>query len=653
MNRNQHSSRSGHFIAWTLCFLVYGCDPGDSTEKLSAVSQSVGGSLATVSIDPGPYTGVYKIEGQTAEISGLQSVSLPTDVTHRMLIAGAETKFSINADGSIVTSYTAALETYPGLIKFKTTTVDVDPGAFRGEWFFSGNGTGISGSRQVVVVPSLTYRMLIAGVSAFVSVDQSGFVTPHSSAAMAGGYRSVIFNTLPLSVNVAGYASIWNLAGVDGEAPGSRTFDLVPGLSGGYRIVIANSASAFFTFGPDGQVTSTRPSAMAGGLGTLTFITAPIQIDPGQFTGTWAFHGIDEHRSGVRTISLLPGLSGYRIWVGDGGSMFLRVEPDETVVVLTPGSAIGELRRLTFNTVRIELDPAGYTGVWSLEGITGSKTGVGDALVVPGLTYRIWIGTEQYRFSVAAPCAISPGAPQFTISGHAFSITCGSLDQDRDGVPDLTDNCAGVPNPDQMDSDVDQVGDMCDDDRDGDMITNTNDNCADVANSNQSDQDLDGIGDICDSDTDGDGALDSTDNCKGLFNPDQLDGDFDLLGDACDSDDDGDAVQDDVDNCPTVPNPLQADFNGNGQGDACDGNVDGDSVANADDACPLTPLGLAVDTEGCSGSQFIARQCIRVAFVQHGQYVKCVAHAASVAVANGTMPMDEKSSYVREAARMK
>jgi hypothetical protein len=32
-----------------------------------------------------------------------------------------------------------------------------------------------------------------------------------------------------------------------------------------------------------------------------------------------------------------------------------------------------------------------------------------------------------------------------------------------DGVPDSTDNCPGVPNPDQIDSDGDGVGDACDD----------------------------------------------------------------------------------------------------------------------------------------------------------------------------------------------
>ena len=38
----------------------------------------------------------------------------------------------------------------------------------------------------------------------------------------------------------------------------------------------------------------------------------------------------------------------------------------------------------------------------------------------------------------------------------------GALDSDHDGVPDATDNCPSVPNPDQLDSDGDGVGDACD-----------------------------------------------------------------------------------------------------------------------------------------------------------------------------------------------
>ena len=40
-------------------------------------------------------------------------------------------------------------------------------------------------------------------------------------------------------------------------------------------------------------------------------------------------------------------------------------------------------------------------------------------------------------------------------------MTVGDVDTDGDGVPDVCDNCMGVRNPHQQDSDEDGVGDHC------------------------------------------------------------------------------------------------------------------------------------------------------------------------------------------------
>lgn len=118
-------------------------------------------------------------------------------------------------------------------------------------------------------------------------------------------------------------------------------------------------------------------------------------------------------------------------------------------------------------------------------------------------------------------------------------------DRDGDGFGDPgfpantcpLDDCPGVWNPDQADSDKDGVGDACD-------------ACPLTADPGQRDADADGIGDACDGciDADGDGfgvgASCRPDNCPRPANPDQADADLDGVGDACDR-------------CPHFPDPDQ------------------------------------------------------------------------------------------------
>ena len=175
----------------------------------------------------------------------------------------------------------------------------------------------------------------------------------------------------------------------------------------------------------------------------------------------------------------------------------------------------------------------------------------------------------------------------------------------------LQDNCPGILNPDQTDSDHDGLGNVCDPtplpppptppatppstpvppppppsppspppappviDTDRDGIPDTRDNCPTVSNANQANNDRDALGDACDPDDDNDGKLDTADNCPLVSNADQFDMDGDRIGNACDPDMDNDGKLNGSDNCPLVSNPLQLDLDGdgfqtNGGGDKCD-----------------------------------------------------------------------------------
>ena len=169
-----------------------------------------------------------------------------------------------------------------------------------------------------------------------------------------------------------------------------------------------------------------------------------------------------------------------------------------------------------------------------------------------------------------------------------IKYSSGPIDTDGDGIPNVSDNCPNVPNPDQADNDSDGKGDVCDDDDDNDTVLDALDNCPFNANLNQLDTDGDGAGDVCDGDKDGDGINNELDNCPVNPNPDQTDTDGDEEGDECDTNDDNDQHLDIDDNCPTIINDDQADMDGDGIGDVCDIDIDGDGINNDFDNCRLT-----------------------------------------------------------------
>jgi hypothetical protein len=101
---------------------------------------------------------------------------------------------------------------------------------------------------------------------------------------------------------------------------------------------------------------------------------------------------------------------------------------------------------------------------------------------------------------------------------------CTDTDGDGYGNPGFVnnncpiDNCPFYSNPDQMNSDNDSYGNVCDDDDDNDGIPDDGDGSGIEGDNPCSDNDTD----VCD------------DNCPFYSNPDQLDSDNDSYGDACD-----------------------------------------------------------------------------------------------------------------------
>ncbi|MFS8069674.1 MAG: thrombospondin type 3 repeat-containing protein, partial [Byssovorax sp.] len=93
---------------------------------------------------------------------------------------------------------------------------------------------------------------------------------------------------------------------------------------------------------------------------------------------------------------------------------------------------------------------------------------------------------------------LNPEKPDSTpcTGGLCNAGTC-VADGDGDKIPDVSDICPKMYNPDQADQDGDKIGDVCDTDLDGDGKPNASDNCPTIPNGNQADANSDGVGDAC------------------------------------------------------------------------------------------------------------------------------------------------------------
>ena len=134
------------------------------------------------------------------------------------------------------------------------------------------------------------------------------------------------------------------------------------------------------------------------------------------------------------------------------------------------------------------------------------------SLAIPSNTQEIKIGTLPDK-----DCSL-------TLSSISISEREETIDLDIDGISDINDNCPGFANPEQLDSNFDNIGDICTFSPSRYVDTSVPLDCYKTSGSDynlEPDNDYDGIVDICDPDDDNDGISDIDEIRLGLdiFNP--------------------------------------------------------------------------------------------------------------------------------------
>ena len=195
--------------------------------------------------------------------------------------------------------------------------------------------------------------------------------------------------------------------------------------------------------------------------------------------------------------------------------------------------------------------------------------------------YKLWIAVEDMAGNQAnhvhPDIAFGPGVFDLCITfGQCIVVNQslgGSPDVDGDGVSDVADNCKDVPNPTQVDADLDSVGDACDpfpNDRDNEQAQCEADLAQCIASQASCPADLAQ-------------AQQDLAACQG-----------DLA-----------STQMTLTQTQTALTTCEGDLAvTQGQLDNATADADLDGVRDLDDACPGTMAGADVDQVGCSLDQF-------------------------------------------------
>jgi Tol biopolymer transport system component len=389
-----------------------------------------------------------------------------------------------------------------------------------------GGGTSISDDGR---------RVVFASASTFLGEDQddppspiqdifvrdldAGTTTLVSKAAAPGDGHSNDGSISGDGQRVAFTSVASNLSGSDANGDGRDVF--VRDLEAGTTTLVSRASG---TNGAGGDRGSASPEISGDGSAVVflsqatNLSTADRDEAPGSFVPYDVFVR-DLDAATTTFVNRGPGLNGVAADLpaqsatisADGSRVAFTTQAsnlsaeDSEAMTITPVGGISDVyvRDLASGLTWLASRASGLTGE-AANGDSSDAELAGDGTAVTFRSYATNLGFPTSSREQVYVRDLSAGPPP---------------DGDLDGAQNAVDNCLGVANPDQANTDGDAQGDACDADDDGDGVADGGDNCRTSANPAQTDTDGDGLGDTCDPDADNDGIVAPWEVCPTLPGP--------------------------------------------------------------------------------------------------------------------------------------
>jgi len=260
-----------------------------------------------ITVNPGAYQGRWTIDNLVLQ-NGVATIDLTVGI-HQMLV-GYYGRFNIDvaANGTVTTAKTDSATFTGNTLTFKTTTINVDPGAYTGRWWSEANWITTRGVASEVMVPGLTYQMLVGYYGRFnIDVAANGTVTTAKTDSATFTGNTLTFKTTTINVDPGAYTGRWWSEANWITTRGVASEVMVPGLT--YQMLVGYYGRFNIDVAANGTVTTAKTDSATFTGNTLTFKTTTINVDPGASQDTWIFEAYATGNIGSGNLEMVPGLT--------------------------------------------------------------------------------------------------------------------------------------------------------------------------------------------------------------------------------------------------------------------------------------------------------------------------------------------------------